>query len=288
MNSINGKTRTLGLIGNPVAHTMSPFIHALLAEAMGINAVYVPFHVEKGALEAAIDGAKALSLLGNNVTVPYKVDVLPLLDVVSENAKMIGAVNTLKYVDGKSFGYNTDVDGLKTSCLKNGIVFEHKTVCILGAGGAAKATVILCAQMKVGKMFIVNRTIEKAFQLQQTVQKYFDLDVEVITYEELTSIEKLDICFQTTSIGLHPNSNISPILSPSFFNKVEWAVDAIYNPSETKFLRDAKAHGAHTLNGLGMLFYQAIKAFELWHDVVIPDAIQKVSFQKFNDFVYNR
>ncbi len=288
MNNINGKTRVIGVIGNPIEHTMSPFIHNRLAELMSINSTYVPFHVQSDQVEASVAGANALNILGYNVTIPYKVEVMPYLDVISENACMIGAVNTVKHVKGQSFGYNTDAEGLKISCLKQGILFDQSTVCILGAGGAAKSVAILCAQMKVGKLIIVNRTYDKAVELKNTLAKYYDLHVEVLTYEALPFLQEIDICFQTTSSGMYPHIDFSPILDPQFFTKVKWAVDIIYNPSETKFLREAREKGCHTLNGSGMLFFQAVKAFEIWHDLIIPDSILEVSYGEFLQFVYSK
>lgn len=287
MNSIDGKTKTLGLIGNPVEHTMSPFIQNLFAEHMGINMVYVPFHVKEGRLEEAIKGAKALSLIGNNITVPYKVDILPFVDVLDQKAKIIGAVNTLKYANDQVFGYNTDAEGFLMSCQNQGIFFEDKIVCILGAGGAAKAVSVVCAQQKAKKLILVNRTRKKADALKNTLQGNFDIEIEIQDYIEVLKLKEVHICIQTTSIGMYPNIDESPIIDRAFFNKLEWAVDAIYNPSETMFLRLARENGIKTLNGLSMLYYQAVKAFELWHDLVIPQPIIEKCFKLFNDYIYS-
>ncbi|PKM50786.1 MAG: shikimate dehydrogenase [Firmicutes bacterium HGW-Firmicutes-7] len=288
MNSINGKTKTLGLIGNPVEHTMSPFIQNLFAEHMGINMVYVPFHVEKGRLEGAIIGAKALSLIGNNITVPYKVDVLSFIDVLDQRAKIIGAANTLKYSDDQVFGYNTDAAGFLTSCQNEGVFFEDKVVCILGAGGAAKAISVVCAEQKAKKLIIVNRTLDKAEALKNTIQQYFNIEIEVQDYAEVLKLKEANICIQTTSIGMYPNIKETPIGESTFFRNLEWAIDAIYNPSETRFLSLARENGVKTLNGLGMLYYQAVKAFEIWHDVIIPQPIIEKCFKLFNDYIYSR
>lgn len=289
MSSIDGKTRTLGLIGNPVEHTMSPFIHNLFAEAMGINMVYVPFHVEEGKLEEAIKGARALNLLGNNVTVPYKIDVMPFVDVLDKGAKIIGAVNTLYYKGNKVYGYNTDAEGFYLSCQKEGITFEGKIVAILGAGGAAKAIAAVCAERKVKKMYLANRTVEKAQDIKATIHAHYPrLDIQILEYNQLLSVEKIDLCFQTTSIGMHPNIDDSPITDTTFLCKLEWAVDAIYNPSETKFLRLAREHGVSTLSGLGMLYFQAVKAFEIWHQISIPEEIIEKCYKRFYNYVYSR
>lgn len=289
MNNIDGKTRTLGLIGNPVEHTMSPFIHNLFANAMNINMVYVPFHVENGYLEPAIKGAKALNLLGNNITVPYKVEVMQYLDEIDKNAKVIGAVNTIHYKEDKIYGYNTDAAGFLKSSLKVGIEFEGKIVSILGAGGAAKAIAAVCAENRVKKIYLTNRTVEKAEALKNTLQTHYpELNIDVLDYNALLLVEEMDICFQTTSIGMFPNVEASPITELNFLSKLKWAVDAIYNPSETKFLSLAKSQGVKTLNGLGMLYYQAVRAFEIWHGVTIPEEIIDQCYARFTQYVYSR
>ncbi|PKM96166.1 MAG: shikimate dehydrogenase [Firmicutes bacterium HGW-Firmicutes-1] len=288
MINIDGKTKTLGLIGNPVEHTMSPFIQNLFAEQMGINMVYVPFHVENGRLEDAIKGAKALNLTGNNITVPYKVEVLPHIDVLDQKAEIIEAVNTIKYSGDQVFGYNTDAEGFLMSCQREGISFEDKEVCILGAGGASKAVAVVCAQQKAKKLILVNRTIEKAYALKKSIQKYFDIEIDVQDYTDLLKLDVVHICIQTTSIGMYPNIHESPIVDKTFFNKLEWAIDAIYNPSETMFLSLARENGVKSLNGLSMLYFQAVKAFQIWNDVIIPQPIIEKCFKLFNDYIYSR
>lgn len=283
---VNGKTRTLGLFGNPVAHTYSPFIQNLLAQYMEINSVYMPFKVDEGKLSDAVNGAKAMNFLGNNVTVPYKVDVINYMDVLDENAEMIGAVNTIKYTNGLTYGYNTDGEGLIMSCKKSGIAFKDKTVCILGAGGAAKAVAVACAKVQVKKIYIINRTIEKAKVIAEIIKKYFNTEVIVADYNQLEALKPIDICFQTTSIGMHPNVEACPITDNSFFENMEWAVDIIYNPCETRFLKQAKEMGISTLNGLGMLYFQAVKAFEIWNDTLVPEEIVDIIYQKFYNHVY--
>ncbi|MBC7959892.1 MAG: shikimate dehydrogenase [Vallitaleaceae bacterium] len=288
MTNINGKTRTVGLIGNPVEHTLSPFIHNLLAEKMGINTAYLPFQVKTENVKNAVLGAKALGLLGNNVTIPYKTDVLPFVDILDDEAQVVQAVNTLKYKNDQIYGFNTDGYGLRTSCLNNGIIFEGKTICILGAGGAAKSVAFMCAKENIKNLILINRTLETAQELRSNIHKYFDLPIDVFTFDDIDSHTRKNICFQTTSIGMHPLIDACPIEDPAFFNGMEWAVDIIYNPSETKFLKMALSAGVKALNGLEMLFYQAVKSFEIWHEVVIPNQIVGEVLLRLCDFAYNR
>lgn len=286
MQRINGLTNVLGLIGHPVEHTMSPWIHNNLSKALDINSVYVPLHVLPGNLESAIKGAKALNLLGTNVTVPYKTQVMPYLDEIDEKALQIGAVNTIHYKDGKAYGYNTDAIGLLMSLQKAQIVLKGKNVCIIGAGGAARSVAIMCANEQVNNIYIVNRTLEKAEEIKKIVEANYDTQVIVKSYEEITEVNELEIAFQTTSIGMYPNTNESPV-SNNFYNNLEWAVDLIYNPKETKFLSGARENGVKTLNGIGMLFFQAVKAYEIWHGISIPEDVVTDTFSKFITHVYN-
>ena len=286
MNEINGKTRLAGLIGNPVSHTLSPFIHNRLSEALGVNLVYVPLFVEPAGLEKAIQGAQALHFEGLNVTVPYKLDVMSMVDVLDERARKIEAVNTLKFKDGQIFGYNTDADGLLRSIQRAGVILKDQTVCILGAGGAARSVAVMCAEQGVKKMMITNRTISKAAQLAEDMASTFDGQTLACTYDELMAIKDIDICFQTTSVGLHPNVDASPISSPDFYGQLKWAVDLIYNPSRTRFLQLAEDGGAMTINGLGMLFFQAVKAYEIWNELTVPIEISEPILQALTDYVY--
>ena len=159
---INGYTRTCGLIGRPVEHTMSPVIHNTLADRQGTDLVYAPLRVGKGRLEEAVKGAFALNLLGCNVTVPYKSEVIPFLDGIDPLAERIGAVNTLVRTGNGFKGYNTDMPGLYRAFLRDGVRIEGERVLILGAGGVARAVAVLLAEKGASQIVILNRTVEKA------------------------------------------------------------------------------------------------------------------------------
>ena len=162
MQQIDGRTRLCGLIGNPVEHTMSPVIHNTLAKMEGRNLAYVPFLVEKGQVRKAVEGAFALDVLGLNVTVPYKSEVMEYLVGIDGMAEKIGAVNTLVRTEHGSKGYNTDLMGLYRAMCSEGIRIEGEEILILGAGGAARAAVFLCVSKGAAKVYILNRTVEKA------------------------------------------------------------------------------------------------------------------------------
>ena len=272
--NINGKTRTCGLIGNPVEHTMSPVIHNTLAKELGINLVYVPFLVENN-LKAAVEGAHALNLLGMNVTVPYKSQVLDSLAECDELAKKIGAVNTLVRVDGGYKGYNTDMTGLYRAMTGYGITLENEKIVILGAGGAARAVAFLCVYHGAEKVYILNRSIDKAKAIAEEVSKAMNRECLVamdLAEYSLLPEEKM-LCIQATSVGLSPNDKDVVIEDKAFYGRVHTGYDLIYRPTNTRFMQLVKEQGGKAYHGLKMLLYQGVEAFELWNQVKVSEEL---------------
>lgn len=269
--NIDGHTRLCGLIGNPVEHTLSPVIHNTLAEKLGHNLVYVPFLVEKGQVEAAVKGAYGLNVLGMNVTVPYKSEVIPYLKEMDGLSERIGAVNTLVRVDGGYKGYNTDILGLYRALCREDIRLSGEKVVLLGAGGAARATAFLCSEKKADKVYLLNRSVEKAKQLADEVNRVSDreciLPMAMSDYEKLPE-EKL-LVLQGTSVGLHPNVDQAPIIDKEFYKRVHTGYDLIYKPGETMFMKLVREAGGRAYNGLTMLLYQGVIAYELWNRVEV-------------------
>lgn len=270
---IDGQTRTCGVIGNPIKHTISPLIHNSLAARCGHNLVYVPFLVEEGKVEEAVKGAYALDILGMNVTVPYKSEVIKYLVNVDSLADKIGAVNTLVRTEGGYKGYNTDMSGLKRAMSGEGIIIEGEDIILLGAGGAARAVAYLCAQQKAGAVYMLNRTIEKAQSVADEVNKAFGR--EVIYPMLLSDYDKLPdkkfLAIQATSVGLEPHDDEVIIEDTDFYKKVHTGYDLIYKPFNTRFMKLVVEAGGKAYNGLKMLIYQGIDAYELWNDVKISD-----------------
>lgn len=268
---INGNTRLCGLIGNPVGHTLSPVIHNMLAEKLSHNLVYVPFFVEQGGLSDAVKGAYELNVLGLNVTVPYKSDVISYLKEVDGLAEKIGAVNTLVRTEGGYKGYNTDISGLYRAMQEEEIELAGKKVVLLGAGGAARAAAFLCGEKKVRELYILNRSFEKARLLAGEVKEAFgdinSIPMAMQEYEKLPE-EKM-IVIQGTSVGLYPHTREAVLEDPVFYKRAEAAFDLIYKPAETRFMQLAREAGAEAFNGLKMLLYQGITAYELWNQVTV-------------------
>lgn len=279
---INGKTRTCGLIGNPVEHTMSPAIHNTLAARCGHNLVYVPFLVEEGKVSEAVKGAYALNILGMNVTVPYKSEVIESLVEVDELAAQIGAVNTLVRTEGGYKGYNTDMSGLHRAMASEGIRIEGKEIILLGAGGAARAVTYLCAKQNAKQVYLLNRTLEKAEKVAEEVNHAFHREVIVpmllSDYPKLP--EKKFLAIQGTSVGLAPHEEDVVIEDTAFYQKIHTGYDLIYKPLTTRFMRMVKEAGGEAYNGLKMLLYQGIDAYELWNQVKISEEDAEAAYEK--------
>lgn len=265
--SINGYTRTCGLIGNPVEHTMSPAIHNTLAEAMGENLVYVPFHVPEGRLEEAVKGAYALNLLGCNVTVPYKSEVIPYLSGTDELAGRIGAVNTLVRTEGGFKGYNTDMPGLYRAMCEDGVTLAGERVLLLGAGGVARAVAMLLADKRAAEIILLNRTVRRAQEVADEVNAYagsgLACAMPLDAYRELPT-ERKYLAIQATNVGMFPDTEKAVIEDAAFYERVHTGYDLIFNPSETRFMKLVAENGGRACNGLKMLLYQGIISYELW------------------------
>lgn len=279
----DGRTRTCGLIGNPVEHTLSPVIHNTLADAFSHNLVYVPFRVEPERLEDAIKGAYALNILGCNVTVPYKSAVIPYLADIDPMAAKIGAVNTLLRTEGGYKGYNTDLPGLYRAMVGDGVRIKGEQVLILGAGGVARAAAMLMADKEAERIVIINRTMQKAKALAEEVRGFYpDVNTEAAGLDELWRFneKKAYLAIQATNIGMFPKCNETLIENPEFYEAVHTGYDMIFNPADTRFMQMVRAHGGRAYNGLKMLLYQGIIAYELWNNVEVSDTLAGMIYDK--------
>ena len=283
--TIDGKTRTCGLIGNPVEHTLSPVIHNTLAERLGHNMVYVPFLVEEGRVAEAVKGAYALNLLGMNVTVPYKSEVIGSLKEIDPLAENIGAVNTLVRTEGGYKGYNTDMEGLYRAMESEGIRIKGEDIILLGAGGAARAVAYLCASKGAATVYMLNRTIDKAQAVAGEVNRATGAEVIVpmalVDYGKLPDRQFLAI--QGTSVGLFPNVEDVVIADREFYQKIHTGFDLIYSPWDTKFMQLVRENGGNAYNGLKMLLYQGIIAYELWNDVRVSEEDAMIVYDKMKE-----
>lgn len=270
----NGETRTCGLIGNPVEHTLSPLLQNYLAEETGTNMVYVPFHVDKGCLEEAVKGAFALNLLGCNVTVPYKTDVMEYVTELDSMAAKIGAVNTLVRNEQGFKGYNTDMPGLYRAMLSDGVDPAGKECVILGAGGVARAVAVMLLEKQASKVYILNRTLEKARAITEEVNHMAGREfAKAFTLEEYYKLpeNKRFLVIQATNVGMYPHVEEVVISEEAFYQRVEVGYDLIFNPGDTRFMQMTREAGGKAYNGAKMLVYQGIIAFELWNRIAISE-----------------
>jgi shikimate dehydrogenase len=275
---VSGKTKICGLIGDPVEHSMSPAMQNAAFRELGLDYIYVPFHVKSAELGQAIAGMRALNIRGLNVTEPHKVAVVQFLDELDQLAEKIGAVNTIVNDDGVLTGYNTDASGFLQALLERGIEPEGKNVVILGAGGAARAIAFILAE-RGATLLILNRALELdwAKDLASRISQIFGKKVKALELnkENLTKvIGKADILVNATSVGMRPTADETPVpadrLHPDLI-----VYDIVYNPMKTRLLREAEAVGASTIGGVDMLVWQGALAFEKWTGRKAPAELMK-------------
>jgi shikimate dehydrogenase len=252
VSRVDGKTRVYGILGRPVAHSLSPAIHNAAFGHLGINGVYVAFPVT--ALPQAIAGLRGLAIGGVSVTIPFKEEIIPLIDELDPRAAKIGAVNTLVNRDGRLSGYNTDWLGAVTA-LKAKISLNGRHVLILGAGGASRAIAygIIAAG---GRVTLTDVDQPRAAALVK------DLGGESIPLDALAD-SPAAILVNATPVGMVPDIDGIPI-NPDLLNRFEVVMDIVYQPLATRLLEEARARGCATIDGLQMLIHQATAQFELW------------------------
>jgi shikimate dehydrogenase len=253
---ITGKTKIVGIIGYPVEHSLSPFMHNAAFELLGIDYCYVPFLVHPERLEAAVQSVRALNLCGVNITVPHKEKVMRFLDKVDDEASFIGAVNTIVNSDGRLTGFNTDGRGFMRSLSESGIIVEGKDVAIIGTGGAARAIGYYLAQ-KAETLSIYGRTTERSEKLVRDLNK---IKKHVRVLRDLSSIREFQIIINATPLGLKKDDQLP--CDASLLRPGQTVCDLIYR--DTPLLIESSKKGCAVLNGLGMLLWQGVFAFELF------------------------
>jgi len=267
------------IIGYPVEHSLSPKMHEAGFKAAGLPATYDRITVQPTQLAENIGYLKNNGYDGWNVTYPLKEKIIPYMDVLTPEAQCIGAVNTVKVQNGRLVGHNTDGGGFIQALLSKGFVFDGKEVVILGAGGAAKAIAAALASLQV-KMLILNRSEEKAVTLARKVNMLGGNAVSGILAPGRW-LEVVDLLIQTTSIGMKDEAYTIDLQG---LNSSAWAVDLIYHPAVTDFMAQAAACGCRSMNGLDMLLFQGILAWEFWLEQKAPlDIMRKALQEKLGD-----
>ena len=266
---IDSRTEVYGVIGFPIKHSLSPVFQNALIKYAGLNAVYLAFEVKPEDLKKAIEGFKATGIRGINVTVPHKEIIIELLEEVDPIAEEIGAVNTVKFENGKAKGFNTDWIGFIRALKHLVPELKEKKVLVLGAGGASKA-VIYGLIREGAKVFLWNRTKEKALKLKEKFK------LEVVDRPE-DVLEKVEIIVNTTTVGLKEND--PQIFDYGLIKKEHTVVDIIYK--ETKLIKRAKEVGAKHQDGLPMLLYQGIESFKIWNGCEVPYSVAEKAVKEY-------
>ncbi len=278
-NSFYSNIDLIGLIGYPIKQSFSPFIHNVAAELTGTKIIYLPFEVHSSNLKNAVKGAVALGLKGLNITIPHKVKVVDYIDKLSEEAAVIGSVNTVVNELGKLIGYNTDVYGVVESLSQFKSQINENEVCVIGAGGSARAVIYtLIRNFKPSKIYLINRTEQHAETLKQHFKSKMKFDA-IVTKELqqpdlINVLNNCSLIVNSTSIGMYPSADDSIFSNADVFVKDQIVFDLVYNPVKTKFLQLAESKNAITVNGLNMLVQQAAKSFNLWTGNEFP--VEKV------------
>ncbi|MGE5680504.1 MAG: shikimate dehydrogenase [Bacillota bacterium] len=274
-NKFNQEINIIGIIGHPIKHSYSPLMHNISFEIMKLNYIYLPFDVPINTLKAAIKGMVALGIKGFNVTLPHKENIIAYLRNVSEEASVIGAVNTIVNDNGILSGYNTDVNGVYETLLPFKDEITGQTVTIFGAGGGARSAIYtLIRNFKPEKINIINRTEQKAESLKDyfsTRMHFTDIKAfDLIPPDLIETLRDSKLVINTTSVGMYPNIDDSVTTIQQSFMKGQIVFDFVYNPLKTKLLQIAESQGAVTVDGLKMLVYQGAKSFELWTGEEMP------------------
>ena len=281
---IDGYTRLAAVVANPIKHSISPFIHNSAFEATNTNGVYLAWEVDAAELAETVANIRRYQMYGINLSMPYKEQVIPYLDQLSEEACLIGAVNTVVNREGTLIGYNTDGKGFFKSLPSFKI--SRKRLVLLGAGGAAKAILAQAILDGVSQIsvFVRSSSMEKTRPYLEKIQNATGFRVDLFALEDVQdlqdSITQADLLVNATSVGMDGSSQ--PIPTSIVLPEKLLVADVIYQPFETQFLKWARNQGNQSINGLGMLLYQAAEAFELWTGKEMPtDQIWESLKQKY-------
>jgi len=253
-------------------------MHNAAFRHLGLDFIYVPFNVQSDDLGVAVSAIRAFSMVGVNLTIPHKEQVVSLLDWVDDDALKIGSVNTIVNDEGMLRGYSTDGYGFIEDLISSGKSPESAKVVVLGAGGSARAIIFTLARRGAAEIAVVNRTYSRALELTIALNGVLGEEkikpVALDSDEAKQSISAADLLVNCTSVGMYPDTDAQPIPSDWLHDGL-FVYDQIYNPAETDLLREAKKTGARTANGIGMLVHQGARSFELWTGQKPPVEIMK-------------
>lgn len=277
---LTNETKKLCVIGDPVGHSKSPLIHNTMLEALGLDYIYLAQYVPRGGAAEWLRAAKTAGYAGFNATMPHKLDLMPLMDELDEDARMYGAVNTVVLRDGMAFGSNTDGRGFDQALRDRGVDPKGRTAVLLGAGGAAKSVALKLVQQGAAQVYVCNRTVEKAAELcAHDPARMTPAGFDPETLRRLCA--RCELLVNCTSLGM--TGVEAQYEDVSFLDALpaETPVcDLIYAPAETLLLEEARKRGHLTMNGLSMLVWQAVYALEQFTGTEIDGAAMKARLEK--------
>lgn len=275
---ISGHTKLLAVIGSPVEHSCSPAMYNHSFQKHGLDYAYVAFDIKEHQVKEALDAMRLFHMRGMSVTMPDKIEAVKYMDELSPAAKLIGAVNTIVNEDGKLVGHNTDGEGFVNNLRDHGGEVKGRRIAIAGGGGAATAIIVQSALDGAKEIAIFNkkdaffaRTVETAEKVKQVVQECDICVYDMDDTEKMTEkIKESDLFINATSVGMKPMDDQSVVRDLSALRPGLWVCDIVYNPEETKLLKDAKAAGCTCVGGKGMLIWQGASAFRLYTGKEMP------------------
>lgn len=289
LKTVSGTTRLYAVIGSPVKHSMSPLMYNTSFMYHNIDSVYTAFEVDEEHVKDAISAVRLFDMGGINITMPGKTVAVPLMDKITDAARLIGAVNTVVNENGKLIGHNTDGVGFVDNLRDNGVDITGKKITIAGGGGAATAVIVQCALDGAHSITILNRK-GKSFDRQADTMERLknelpELIIQQIDISDTKAVRDAlalsDIFANATQVGMNPKPDESIIKDASMFQKNLMVTDLVYNPVETKLLREAKEAGCKTIDGRGMLLWQGAAAFKLYTGKEMP--IEEVKRRMFEN-----
>ncbi len=276
---IKATTKVYGIFGHPVNHSLSPQMHNAAFQSLRLDCVYLAFDVHPKDFEIAARAIKSMGISGVNITIPHKESIIFFLDEISPEANITGAVNTVKNVDGKLIGYNTDVSGFLRA-IKEDLGFHPKglSATVVGAGGAARAVLTSLCMNEAYQVYVINRTLDKAKRLASEFKKGFkDTFIQAVSLDDKDEIKnilgKTNLLVNATSAGMKGVDSVEIPLE--YLQKEAVIYDLVYDPRETNLIKTAKELGYKASGGLSMLLYQGAESFEIWTGKDAPISVMK-------------
>lgn len=270
--NINPNTRCLGIIGNPLQHSLSPWLHNRTLHHLGLNYIYLPFEIEPAQLRGAVNAIRSLGLCGVNVTIPFKEKVIPWLDEISPESAACGSVNVIVNRSGRLIGHNTDGAGFMRALLEHPISRQEGAL-LIGCGGAARAIAYQLATTGWRELVLLDLDLNRAqalaeFIIKQSVCRVLALPMSQAVFNQQAS--RVNLIVNCTPQGMYPAVNNSPVNTLYTVHPGTVCCDIIYNPQLTRLLRMAEEAGLETVDGLSMFVYQAALSLKLWLDIEAP------------------